>query len=182
MNALNLLRKLNHGLTSLLHVLLVVVFLILVVDVIWGVGSRYLLGSQASWSEELARLLMVWLALLGAALACREDRHLGLDVLVRTWPPEVQRLGRLLVYLLIIAFSAGIMAWGGWQLVLARFDSGQTLPALGFAKAWFYLALPVSGVLTTSFMIESFWAAVLNDETDATPNPDSDTKGKEIKS
>ena len=46
--------------------LLVAVFLILVIDVLWGVASRYLLGSQASWSEELARLLMVWLALLGA--------------------------------------------------------------------------------------------------------------------
>ena len=163
MNALHAYRKLNDKLVAGLQVLVVVVFSILVIDVIWGVASRYILGNQAAWSEELARLLMVWLALLGAALACREDRHLGLDVIVRTWPEEVQRLGRLFVYLAIIAFAAGIMAWGGWQLVSQRFASGQTLPALGIAKGWFYLALPVSGVLTTMFMIESFWATLTND-------------------
>lgn len=161
MNTLRALQKINKGLVAFLQGLLVVVFTLLVVDVIWGVASRYIFGNQASWSEELARLLMVWLALLGAALACREDRHLGLDVIVRSWPEEVQRLGRLFVYLLIIAFACGIMAWGGGQLVSNRFASGQTLPALGIAKAWFYLALPVSGVLITLFSIEGFWATLI---------------------
>ncbi|MEL6133172.1 MAG: TRAP transporter small permease subunit, partial [Bacteroidota bacterium] len=35
--------------------------------VLWGVFTRYALGSQASWSEELARFLLVWIGLLGAA-------------------------------------------------------------------------------------------------------------------
>jgi TRAP-type C4-dicarboxylate transport system permease small subunit len=156
MNLLRTIGKLNRILVRLLQWLLVSVFFILVVVVIWGVGSRYLAGDQASWSEELARLLMVWLALLGAALVCREERHLGLDVIVRSWPKEVQRLGHLFVYLAILAFASGIMAWGGWQLVGQRFASGQTLPALGVSKAWFYLALPVSGALMSLFMIESF--------------------------
>ena len=155
------LNHLNNALVSILKVILVVVFVILAVDVIWGVGSRYLLGTQASWSEELARLLMVWLALLGAALVCREDGHLGLDVLVRTWPKQVQRLSRIFVSFLIILFACGIMAWGGFQLVEQRFVSGQTMPALGIARGWFYLALPVSGTLITLFMIESFWTTLL---------------------
>lgn len=150
------LNRLNSGLSRLLQYLLTAVFVILVFVVLWGVASRYLLGDQASWSEELARLLMVWLALLGAALVAREDRHLGLDVLVRSWPEDVQRQSRLFVTILIFAFAAWIMAWGGWELVSQRFASGQTLPALGVSKAWFYLALPVSGVLTSLFMVESF--------------------------
>ena len=161
MKALQLLQKLNDALSAALKLLLVAVFLLLVLDVIWGVGSRYLFGTQASWSEELARLLMVWLALLGAALAAREDRHLGLDVIVRTWPEDIQRLGRLLVAVLIIIFAGGIMTWGGVQLVEQRFASGQTLPALGIARGWFYLALPVSGSLITLFMLESLWATLL---------------------
>lgn len=161
MKALAALRKLNDALSGALKLLLVTVFLILVIDVVWGVGSRYLFGAQASWSEELARLLMVWLALLGAALAAREDRHLGLDVIVRTWPDDVQRLGRLFVAVMIILFAGGIMAWGGAQLVEQRFASGQTLPALGIARGWFYLALPVSGALITLFMLESLWATLL---------------------
>ena len=166
MKFLEIIRRLNAALVGFLHVLLVFVFSVLVIDVIWGVGSRYLLGTQASWSEELARLLMVWLALLGAALACREDRHLGLDVVVRSWPQEVQRLGRLVVYLVIFFFAAAIMFWGGWQLVDQRFASGQTLPALGIAKGWFYLALPVSGLLIAMFVIEAFWTTLVESVSD----------------
>lgn len=161
MKALQALNKLNDALSAALKWVLVAVFLVLVIDVVWGVGSRYLFGAQASWSEELARLLMVWLALLGAALAAREDRHLGLDVIVRTWPEDIQRLGRLFVAVLVILFAGGIMTWGGGQLVEQRFASGQTLPALGIARGWFYLALPVSGALMTLFMIESFWATLV---------------------
>jgi TRAP-type C4-dicarboxylate transport system permease small subunit len=164
MKALQVLRQLNEALSRALKLLLVVVFFLLVVDVIWGVGSRYLFGAQASWSEELARLLMVWLALLGAALAAREDRHLGLDVIVRSWPEDTQRLGRLFVAFVTILFAAAIMAWGGGQLVEQRFASGQTLPALGIARGWFYLALPVSGTLITLFMLESFLATLLGAE------------------
>jgi len=160
MSMLHLLHRLNNGLAALLKFLLVCIFTLLVVDVIWGVGTRYILGNQASWSEELARLLMVWLALLGAALVCREERHLGLDVLVRSWPEEVQLWGRLFSHLAVFLFAVIIMTWGGLQLVGDRFASGQTLPALGIARAWFYLALPVSGMLTSLFVIECFWAAL----------------------
>ncbi|MEN8725242.1 MAG: TRAP transporter small permease subunit, partial [Lentimonas sp.] len=89
MRLFSLLRSINGKLCDLLKVLLVTVFGLLVAVVLWGVASRYLLGDQASWSEELARLLIVWLALLGAALVSREDRHLGLDVLVRQWTEDV---------------------------------------------------------------------------------------------
>lgn len=158
--ALRLFRGFNRVLARILKTGLVVLFLILVVDVLWGVGSRYLFGTQASWSEELARLLMVWLVLLGSALVCREERHLGLDVIVRSWPPETQRWGRLFVYLVVIVFSAMVLTLGGFHLVQERFTAGQTLPALGIAKAWFYFALPVSGVLTMLFMLESFWVTL----------------------
>jgi TRAP-type C4-dicarboxylate transport system permease small subunit len=147
---------LNRPLARFLQWLLVSVFLVLVIVVLWGVGSRYLFGTQAAWSEELARLLMVWLALLGSALVCREEKHLGLDVVVRAWPDSLQRLARLFGYIAIFAFALLIMGWGGWQLVGQRFDSGQTLPALGISKAWFYMALPVSGLLTALFMLELF--------------------------
>lgn len=158
---LRTLSGLNRGLSHLLQGLLIAVFTVLVLVVVWGVVSRYLLGDQASWSEELARLLMVWLALLGAALVCREERHLGLDVVVRAWPEDVQRVARIFAHLCILSFAAAIMAWGGWQLVSQRFAFGQMLPALGISKGWFYLALPVSGALTSVFSIELMLAAIL---------------------
>lgn len=158
MNPFDALRLLNRQLARVLKASLVIIFSLLVVDVLWGVASRYLLGDQAAWSEELARLLMVWLALLGAALAAREEQHLGLDVLVNSWPEDVKSWSQLLVHTLILIFAVSIMAWGGMQLVSQRFDSGQTLAALGVAKAWFYLALPVTGCLITLFSVEAIWS------------------------
>jgi TRAP-type C4-dicarboxylate transport system permease small subunit len=157
MKAFNFFSAVNFSIAQFLQRLLVGLFALLVVVVIWGVVSRYVLGDQASWSEELARLLMVWLALLGAALVCREDKHLGLDVVVRSWPAPVQRLAQIFGYAAIMIFAALILGWGGWQIVEQRFASGQTLPALEVSRAWFYLALPVSGVLTTAFMVEALW-------------------------
>lgn len=154
---LPLFQKFNTRICSGLQFILIAIFFILVIDVLWGVASRYLLGSQAAWSEELARLLMVWLALLGTALACREQQHLGLDIIVNRWPDGLRRLAFLFVNGAILFFAAVVMAWGGFHLVRLRFESGQTLPALGLAKAWFYLALPVSGVFMSFFAVESFW-------------------------
>jgi TRAP-type C4-dicarboxylate transport system permease small subunit len=99
---------------------------------------------------------MVWLAMLGAALATREGQHLGLDVVVRQWSSEVQRLAVLFVHLAVAIFAFVIMAWGGGLLVADRFESGQMLPALNISRAWFYLALPVSGTLITIFSFENF--------------------------
>ncbi|CAA6696462.1 MULTISPECIES: TRAP transporter small permease [unclassified Lentimonas] len=149
-----MLKSLNAWASRCLNLLLIIIFVVLVIDVLWGVGSRYLLGTQARWSEELARLLMVWLALLGAALATREGEHLGLDIVVRQWTEDVQRWASVVVQLAVIAFALIIMAWGGGQLVAARFESGQMLPALDISRAWFYLALPVSGVLVSCFSLE----------------------------
>ena len=149
-----MLKKINNKAGTILNVLLVVLFTILVVDVLWGVLTRYMLGGQARWSEELARVLMVWLGLLGAALASREEKHLGLDIVVRQWAPEVQNWARLFVHSCVGVFGLLIMAYGGGQLVLQRLAAGQVLPALGISKAWFYLSIPVSGILIVLFSLE----------------------------
>lgn len=157
----HILKALNQKLANVLKWLLVGIFVLLVLDVLWGVTSRYLLGNQAPWSEELARLLMVWLALLGAALVSREDKHLGLDMLVRSWPEDLQRVGRLFVLLVIFMFTSAVMLYGGWRLVSENFSSGQILPALGIAKAWFYLVVPVSGLLASLFTLEPLFNELL---------------------
>ena len=60
-----------------LEVLLVVGMAVLVVDVLWGVFSRYALGEQTRWPEELAGYRLVWSSLMGAAVPFREKGHRG---------------------------------------------------------------------------------------------------------
>lgn len=150
-----MLDKLRSTASAALGVIAIVVFTLLVLDVLWGVVSRYLLGSQARWSEELARLLMVWLALLGAALAYLQQKHLGVDILMRQMHPDAQRVAQVFVHFVVLLFAAVVLCYGGGQLVSQRWASGQALPALGISKAWFYLAIPISGLLIGLFSIES---------------------------
>lgn len=134
-------------LETMLGPLCALVFIVLLFDVLWGVFTRYLLGDQARWTEELARFLMVWLAFLGAALAYVRQAHLGVDILVARMDPAARRIGLLVEHGAVFLFAVVVLGFGGIELFRERYASGQTLPALGILKAWQYLCLPVSGAL-----------------------------------
>ena len=129
------------------------VFLILVADVLLGVFSRKILGDQVRWTEELARFLLVWISFLGGAIAYIDDKHLGVDLLVDRIDPSARRMARVLTHALVFLFALGVMGIGGTQLVADRFDSGQVLSAMKINKAWFYLAVPVSGYVIALFAL-----------------------------
>ena len=151
----NRVNGLRSILTRGLEWLTAAVFAALVINVLWGVLTRYLFGDQARWSEELARLLMVWLVFLGAVLSLARQEHLGVDLLLLKLHPEVRPAALLCVHAAVLAFSAAVLAYGGLQLTLQRWESGQTLPALGISKSWFYLAIPISGLFMSLVVVES---------------------------
>jgi TRAP-type C4-dicarboxylate transport system permease small subunit len=154
-----------------LGVLSVIIFTVLVVDVLWGVATRYLLGSQATWSEELARLLLVWVSLLGAALAYAERSHLGVDALLIALDPFARRIAVLTSHLLVLLFAIGVMVYGGSVLFADRYQAGQMLSAIPILKAWVYLSVPVSGVLITIFAIDALATSWTGEPDALAPEP-----------
>jgi TRAP-type C4-dicarboxylate transport system permease small subunit len=81
---------------------LVVGFAALTLDVLWGVFSRYVVGSQSRWTEELAIYLLVWISLLGASLTYLEKGHLGVDYFVARLDPNAQRVTAIVVELTVL--------------------------------------------------------------------------------
>lgn len=152
-----IIRRLGQVVLKGVEWLTVAVFAALVIDVLWGVGTRYLLSTQARWSEELARMLLVALTLLGTVLAYVERRHLGLTVLVENLHPNAQKLTGVFVHGLIFVFAAGVLTYGGFELTIQRWGSGQLLPALGISKAWFYLPVPICGLLLSVFSLGAWF-------------------------
>src|ERR1700729_2176388 len=57
-----------------------------------GVFTRYVMRSPLVWSDELATVLFLWLAMLGAVVAYRRDEHIKLSVLLRRSPPRVRAI------------------------------------------------------------------------------------------
>jgi len=89
----SILKKSRIAICRLLEIVLVLAVLVLVLDVLWGVFTRYAWGEQAKWSEELARFLLIWISLLGGAVAFGEKAHLGVDYFVGLMDPRVQTAG-----------------------------------------------------------------------------------------
>lgn len=142
-----MIKGISKWLDVLLGPLCAAVFVVLLLDVLWGVFTRYVMGDQARWTEELARFLMVWLAFLGAALAYTRQQHLGVDILVARMDPQARRISLLVEHAVVFLFAVLVLGYGGGGLFLERHASGQTMPALGILKAWQYFCVPVSGVL-----------------------------------
>lgn len=156
-------RTIKHLTALALGWIAIAVFLVLVLDVLWGVLTRAL-GDQASWTEELARFLLVWVSFLGGAIAYLDDKHLGVDILVTGFDSGARRVSRVITHALVFAFSLVVLGIGGSMLVQARWESGQILPALGISKAWFYLAVPVSGFLISLFALGNVVAHLVGGE------------------
>lgn len=146
----------RNVLVQALAVFLMVAFAGLVLDVLWGVFSRYVLGAQTRWTEELAIYLLVWISLMGASLTYAEHGHLGVDYLVGKLDPVARWFAALAVELLVLVFAVGILGYGGFVLVVETLESGQISPALGWSAGYAYLAAPLSGAFFTLFALEHF--------------------------
>src|SRR5512135_1500380 len=78
----------------------------------WGVYTRYVLNSAASWPEPAAVLLTIWLTFFGAAACYRLRFHMNVSFFVMLMPVTVQRAFNLLAELLMIAMALFMTVYG----------------------------------------------------------------------
>lgn len=149
------LHALRHGLTRGLEGFIVATMALLVVAVVWGVFTRYALGEQAKWTEELARFLLVWVSLLGGAYAFGSKAHLGVDFFVERLHPDARRWTAVAVHGVVLFFAGAILLFGGGQVVREALALEQTTPALGWKMGYVYLALPVSGFFVALYTLSN---------------------------
>ncbi len=147
--------KFKAWMTKGLNATLIIAVAFLVMDVVWGVFTRYVMSEQAKWTEELARFLLVWVALLGGAVAFGTKGHLGVDYFVGKFDPEVRKLMSVVSQLVVLFFAASIFIYGGGRVVADALAMEQTTPALGWKMGHVYLALPISGVFMALYTIEN---------------------------
>lgn len=119
----------------------------IVLVVCWQVLSRFVLTNPSSMTEEIARCLLLWIAMLGAAYAYRTGQHLGLDIVTSRMPPLWQHRIAFVLTAAVVVFSSIVMVWGGGELVWLTWELNQMSAALGIRMAWIYMVLPLAGVL-----------------------------------
>jgi tripartite ATP-independent transporter DctM subunit len=107
-----------------------------------GVVARYVLNHPLIWSDELASILFLWLAMLGAVIAFRRDEHMRMTAAVGSLPAPTRATFDLFATCAALAFLL-LIAWPAYEY--AQEETFITTPALGLNNAWRAAALP-SGI------------------------------------
>lgn len=129
------------------------IFALLVVDVLWQVLSRYLVGKPSSFTEEFARFAMIWLVVLGAAYLNGKQSHLSMDYLLNKLSPDALHKRLKIIEGLMLIFAFVVMIIGGGYLVYTTLYLGQESPAMHIPLGYVYSIVPISGVLIVLFSL-----------------------------
>ena len=122
--------------------------LVEIVILLWGVIARFVLKSPLIWSDELASILFIWLAMLGSVCALRRSEHMQMTAVVSKLGPRGQALLEAVAIAACLAFLA-IAAWPAWEYAIDELI--VTTPALGISNAWKASALPAGIALMGLF-------------------------------
>ncbi len=127
-------------------VLVISSFLVLILEVI----SRYILGSSLEWSDEIARLLLIWMTFSGMGLAILEKR----EIFVRTFRGRMSARGRRVwqfsLELLALGFNVFLLFFG---LQMAHFSWAMKTESLELPFGIFYASIPAGAVVSIVYLV-----------------------------
>lgn len=133
------------------------IVVILLMGVITGVVigetvMRGVFGVSLIVTDELSRYLMVWTALLAAALLVHEDGHIRIALLPDALGPLAGKIVYAISQLVVIGFLVAVIVA---SLKIMPSITRQNTVTLGLSMAWFYAALPVTSGLMAIFAIRN---------------------------
>ena len=111
---------------------------------------RFVLDSPLVWSEELVRLLVVWMTFIGAAVICWDGRHLSVDVLFVRLPAAARRALRIFNCIVALVFL-GTLVWYSIQIV--ELTMHVTIGAMDLPEAAYRVPATIGGVLMIAFIV-----------------------------
>lgn len=121
---------------------------ILVTTFGWLVFGRYVLNVTPTWVEQLALILVCYIAFLGAAAGIKEEFHLGVSLFRDMMPESVQKILILLIDVVLAGFGAVMLIAG---ITLMRFGWDTLLPMLNVPESFRTLAITSCGGLILLF-------------------------------
>jgi len=139
--------ELRRKVDKILANILIFIMSVMVINVLWQVFTRYIMGDPSSFTDELARYLMIWIGILGAAYVSGKNMHVAINVLPEKFSKSTQKKIAIFVDILIIVFVFSALIIGGIRLVYISYTLGQHSPSLQIPLAVVYLVLPLSGLL-----------------------------------
>ncbi len=151
-----MLKKINDFLYKVLGYILVVLLAAMVAIIFLQVVYRIRKGAL-TWSEELARYIMIYLTFIGAALAVREQSLISVEAVMVLLPPGVRKIISIVVDILTeVVFI--IMIYFGFKLF--KVTMTQISPVLKIPMGYIYLAIVIGFFLMALFNVENIISRV----------------------
>jgi len=146
----SLLAAIEHRLGLLVEIPTALLVVVEIIILFAGVVSRYVMHNPLIWSDELASILFLWLAMLGAVVAFRRSEHMRMTALVASASPALRAFLEAVAVCGALAFLL-VVAWPAYEY--AYEESYITTPALQISNIWRAAALPVGIALMAIFAL-----------------------------
>lgn len=126
---------------------LIALMTVMVLNVLWQVFSRYILRNPSSFTDELARYLLIWIGLLGASYGVSKKIHLAIELFTANLSDKQRLISDIFIYAVIFLFALFVMVVGGIRLMHITLVLNQISAALQVKIGYVYSVIPLSGVL-----------------------------------
>ncbi len=145
-------KKFLDGYFAFLKIVLTVLMGVLIVPVTMQIFARYIdFIPRYIWTEELARFCFIWIILVGAMIALRENEHFTVDLLPVPKTNRGKAISLMIVDLMAFIMAVIFVAWG-WPLV--KFGLLQTSEMAELPMVFIYMAWPLTGITWILFLAE----------------------------
>lgn len=135
---------------------------LMLLSVSWQVITRYFLASPSSFTDELARYLLIWIGTLGAAYSSGKGLHLSIDLLPSKLSGRPGAVLDISIALIVIVFVTATFILGGVRLVYITYSLGQTSAAMKIPLAYVYSIIPVSGGIILLYKVRVLISQIRN--------------------
>ncbi len=144
------LTKLDRTLGWMVEIPAALLVLADIVVLLAGVIFRFALHHPLVWSDELASILFIWMAMMGSVVAFRRGEHMRMTALVSSLSAQRRALLEAVALVASLAFLV-LIAWPALINSIEEIDI--TLPALDIPNSWRAAALPVGVLLMALFAL-----------------------------
>jgi TRAP-type C4-dicarboxylate transport system permease small subunit len=157
----NLVSRTLDAIDMLIDALSAVALMLVTAIVFLNAVGRYFLSFNVMGAEEASRLLMVYMCFLGAYTLLRRGGHVSVDVVTLLASPQIVRIMRGLVGLVIVLVM-GFLAKNSWDLVAFSAGTGQRSTTLPVPRYLFFLPAAIGASLSTVAGLEIVVRAITN--------------------
>ncbi|MBP1155769.1 MULTISPECIES: TRAP transporter small permease [unclassified Paenibacillus] len=166
-------QKMFKPIRNLLNLAIVISLTAMSILVFGNAVLRYVFDSGISWTEEMARFLLIWMTFLGAIAALKDNQHLGVDMFVKKLPMSLRKIAFVLSNLMVL-YCLWLVFLGSWNITILNIDNRA--PATGMRLFLVYGIGVVTSISMGAILLYNIFQALFkkNNDSDLTFTSDSE--------